>query len=260
MLRYRCEQLSRSFLPNPLRTHPPGRLLSPWDFPGKNTGVSCHFLLHGIFPIQGSNLHLQCLVHFQADSLPLSHLGNPEISVLGAKGVFGRWAIAQKIEGAKQIRIELLSSPLNLPFCNNNNCVLPELASLVAQKVKRLSAMQETVFQPWVGKIPWRKKWQPTPVFLPGKSHGRRSLIGYCPWGRKESDTTERLHFTSLHFTSSLNYAVCLAAQLCLTLCDPRGCARQIPLSMGFSRQECWSGLPFPSLRDLLNPGLQHCR
>ena len=204
MLRYRCEQLSRSFLPNPLRTHPPGRLLRPWDFPGKNTGVSCHFLLHGIFPIQGSNLHLQCLVHFQADSLPLSHLGNPEISVLGAKGVFGRWAIAQKIEGAKQIRIELLSSPLNLPFCNNNNCVLPELASLVAQTVKRLSAMQETVFHPWVGKIPWRKKWQPTPVFLPGKSHGRRSLIGYCPWGRKESDTTERLHCTSLHFFPEL--------------------------------------------------------
>ena len=48
------------------------------------------------------------------------------------------------------------------------------------------------------GKIPWRRKWQPTPVFLPGKSHGRWSLVGYCPWGRKESDTTERLHFTSL--------------------------------------------------------------
>ena len=38
-------------------------------------------------------------------------------------------------------------------------------------------------------------KWQPTPVFLPGKSHGLRSLVGYSPWGRKESDTTERLHF-----------------------------------------------------------------
>ena len=50
-------------------------------------------------------------------------------------------------------------------------------ASLVAQTVKRLSAMQET----WVGKIPWRRKWQPTPVFLPGKSHGLRSLVGYCP-------------------------------------------------------------------------------
>ena len=51
---------------------------------------------------------------------------------------------------------------------------------------------------PWVRKIPWRMKWQPTPVLLPGKSHGQRSLVGYSPWGRKESDTTGRLHFTSL--------------------------------------------------------------
>ena len=45
-------------------------------------------------------------------------------------------------------------------------------------------------FDPWVGKNPWRRKWQPTPVFLPGESHGQRSLAGYSPWGRKESDTT----------------------------------------------------------------------
>ena len=50
---------------------------------------------------------------------------------------------------------------------------------------------QETRFQPWVGKTPWRRKWQPTPVFLPGKSHGQRSLVGYSVWGRKESDTNE---------------------------------------------------------------------
>ena len=50
-------------------------------------------------------------------------------------------------------------------------------------------------FDPWVGKIPWRRKWQPTPVFLPGESHGRRSLVDYSPWGCKESDTTEWLHF-----------------------------------------------------------------
>ena len=43
----------------------------------------------------------------------------------------------------------------------------------------------------WVRKIPWRGKWQPTPVFLLGKSHGQRSLVGYSPWGRSESDTTE---------------------------------------------------------------------
>ena len=46
-------------------------------------------------------------------------------------------------------------------------------------------------FDPWVGKISWRRKWQPTPVLLPGKSHRQRSLVGYSPWGRKESDTIE---------------------------------------------------------------------
>ena len=46
---------------------------------------------------------------------------------------------------------------------------------------------------PWVRKIPWRRKWQSTPALLPGKLHGWRSLIGYSPWGCKESDTTERL-------------------------------------------------------------------
>ena len=46
-------------------------------------------------------------------------------------------------------------------------------------------------FHPWVGKIPWRKKWQPTPVLLPGKSQGQRSRAGYSPRGHKESDTAE---------------------------------------------------------------------
>ena len=44
-------------------------------------------------------------------------------------------------------------------------------------------------FNPWVRKIPWRRKWQPSPIFLPGKSHGQRSLAVYSPWGLKESDT-----------------------------------------------------------------------
>ena len=43
--------------------------------------------------------------------------------------------------------------------------------------------------------MPWRKEWQPTPVFLPGESHGRRGLVGCSPWGHSELDTTERLHF-----------------------------------------------------------------
>ena len=56
----------------------PARLLCPWDSPGKNAGVGCHFLLQGIFPTQGVNL---CLLHWQADSLPLSRQGNTRTAV-----------------------------------------------------------------------------------------------------------------------------------------------------------------------------------
>ena len=61
---------------NSLRPHgqQPARLLCLWNFPGKNTGVGCHFFLHGILQTQGLNPHL---LHLQADSLPLSHLGGP---------------------------------------------------------------------------------------------------------------------------------------------------------------------------------------
>ena len=58
--------------------------------------------------------------------------------------------------------------------------------------VKNLSAMLRPAFDPWGGQTPWRREWLPTPVFLPGESHGRRSLVGYSLWRRKEVDTTER--------------------------------------------------------------------
>ena len=58
-------------------------------------------------------------------------------------------------------------------------------------------------FDPWVRKIPWRRKWPPTPVLLPGKSQGWRSLVSYSPWCRKKSDTTEQLHFHFLVFMLS---------------------------------------------------------
>ena len=61
---------------------------------------------------------------------------------------------------------------------------------------------------PGLGRFPWRRKWQPTPVFLPGESHGQRSLVGYSPRGRKESDMTERLHFTSLLLWQSVGSRV----------------------------------------------------
>ena len=63
----------------------------------------------------------------------------------------------------------------------------------VAQLVKRHKRQK---FHPWVRKIHWRREWLPTPVFLPGESHGQRSLVGYSPRGHKDSDTTERLTLT----------------------------------------------------------------
>ena len=62
-------------------------------------------------------------------------------------------------------------------------------------------------FDPWVRKIPLRRNWQSTPVFLPGKFHGQRSLAGYGPWGHKESDTTEHT-FTYVDIESTVNSTI----------------------------------------------------
>ena len=82
----------------------------------------------------------------------------------------------------------------------------------------------------------WRRKWQPTPVFLPGESQGRGSLVGCRLWGCTESDTTEATY---------------------QQLRPPWTVARQAPLSMGFFRQEYWRVLPLPSPGDLPNPGIE---
>ena len=55
-------------------------------------------------------------------------------------------------------------------------------------------ALKKLRLDPWVGKIPWRRAWQPTLVSLPGDSHGQRSLAGYRPWGSKEPDMTQHLN------------------------------------------------------------------
>ena len=90
-------------------------------------------------------------------------------------------------------------------------------------------------FDSWVRSISWRRKWQPTLIFLPGKSHGQRSLAGYSPWGHKESDTTELLNHHQKEITHLLNCfkeistlfkqgsaAAAKSLQSCPTLCDPK--------------------------------------
>jgi len=109
----------------------------------------------------------------------------------------------------------------------------------------------------------WRRKWQPTPVFLLGESQGRGSLVGCSPWGRKESNTTERLHF---HFSRELGPCVlCLVAQSCLTLCDPIDYSPSGSSVHGNSSGKntgvgCHAVLQGNFPIQGLNPGLLHCR
>ena len=83
------------------------------------------------------------------------------------------------------------------------------MASLVVQMIQQLPAMQE-LQDTWVRSLgqenPWRRKWQPTAAFLPGKSHGQGSLVGYNAWGLKESDTTERTRMHSFRKCSLNGY------------------------------------------------------
>ena len=154
-------------------------------------------------------------------------------------------------------------------------------------------------FNPWIGKIPWRKAWQPTPVFLPGKSHGQRRLPGFSPWGCKrvgrdlvtkqqqqqceviDEKTEERkvYELRSWHMSGTgllPHCALCvpfhwfLITRTCACMLSHVSrvwpfatlwtVAPQVPLSM----QEYWSGLPCPSPGDLPNQGLNlqllHCR
>ena len=113
----------------------------------------------GIFPSQGWKLHLFCLLHWQAYSLPTHYLGSPSgISLSHKKNeIFPFAMIWMDLKGIR---------PPWWPSGKESAC-----------QCRRCRCNS------WVRKIPWRSKWQPTPVFLPGKTHGQRSLAGYSPWG-----------------------------------------------------------------------------
>ena len=92
-----------------------------------------------------------------------------------------------------------------------------------------------------IGKVPWRRKWQPTPVFMPRESHGQRSLAGYSPWGHKKSDTTERLilfyfYFVQITFVphSSPTAGVQFNRFYCIVLLYSQSCATIISNSKTF--------------------------
>ena len=126
---------------------------------------------------------------------------------------------------------------LSLTLCDPVDCSTPsflsftiylsllKLKSTGASSVGKESACQyrrhkRCGFDPWVGKIPWKRKWQPTPIFLPGKSHGQRSLVCYSPWCCKLSNST----------TASNRYETLLHNAWNLSTVDVR-CTLNLPLS-----------------------------
>ena len=95
----------------------------------------------------------------------------------------------------------------------------------------------------WVGKIPWRSVWQSSPVFLPGESHGWRSLVGYSPYSHKELDRMEATEHACMQIHVYYMLLLLLSCFSCIQLCaTPWMAAHQAPLSLGFSREEHWSG------------------
>ena len=194
---------------DPLNYRPPGSFVHG-DSPGKNTGAGCHALLQGIFPTQGSNSGLpycrQILYH-------LSHKGSPRILEWVAyplsRGSFqprnqiGISCIAAEIPGKPlewntqalhKVQIAWSSySSTSFLWSLNRWLLIPwteepgRLQSMGSLRVRHDWATSLWLFT----FMHWRKKWQPTPVFLLGESQGWGSLVGCRLWGHTESDTTE---------------------------------------------------------------------
>ena len=137
----------------------PTRLPRPWDSPGKNTGVGCHFLLQCMKVKSASEVAESCLT--PSDPMDCSPPGSSVHGIFQARVLeWGAIAFSVLLLFLKSTQMVLEGFPGGSsgkePTCQCRRC-------------KRCR------FNPWVRKIPWRRAWQPTPVFLPGESHGQRA-------------------------------------------------------------------------------------
>ena len=130
---------SCSTLCYPMEYSPP-EFLCPWNSPGKNSGVDCHFLLQGIFPTLGSN---SGLLHCRRVLYHLTHLESPHLTWPIFKSVLGHFIL----------------------FCDG---------SVGKESTCNAGSTGDAGSIPGLGKIPWRKSWHPTSAFLPRESHGQR--------------------------------------------------------------------------------------
>ena len=146
---------------------------SPRNSLGQNTGVGSLALVQGVFPTQGSNPDHP---HFRWILYQLRHKWSPRILEWVAYPLSSRSSRPRNQTGSPALTVG--------GFFTN-------WAIREAHMYGRLSGEESTCsagdprFHPWVGKTPWRRKLQPTPVFLTGKSHGQRSLASSSPWGHR---------------------------------------------------------------------------
>ena len=144
----------------------------------------------------GMKLPLLRLLHRQAGSLPLHHLGRP---LSATTSVFISIKVllcfSEPLVSVRTCPSVILSSPSPFPYPPDAPGVGVGGSPVVniwestgfpggtsgKEPACQRRRYERCRFHPWVGKIPWRRAWQPTPVFLPGESHGRRSLVGYSP-------------------------------------------------------------------------------
>ena len=164
--------------------------------------MGCHALLQGLFPTQESNLGLlhcrQILYHLSHHGSPCKFVGwslfNQNIQVYNTiqlrefiqkrmtNHLENWWMIFKDSSGSKSL-ISYLSTEQGLLFYG-----LPWW--LRRWRIQSACNVGGPRVNCWVWKMPWRREWQPTPVFLPGKSHGQKNLVVYSPWGHKRSDMT----------------------------------------------------------------------
>ena len=145
--------------------------------------------------------HVQWVGDAIQPSHPLSSPSPPAFNLSQLQGLFKWVSSLHQVAKVLEFQLQHQSShwtPRTVRQCNISHNL--KWASLVAQMVKNLPPMQESQVRSLGQKVPWKREWQPTPVFLPGEFHGHRSLAGYSPWGSQRI----RHNWTNNTFTFQL--------------------------------------------------------
>ena len=159
----------------------------------------------GMFPDQGLN---PCPLHWEAESYPLCH-----------QGILSSPILMHVSKSSSFLRLNIIALHVYTIFYLSIHLLRWLSWQRVWQQCRRPR------FDPWIGKIPWRRKWQPTPVFLPRESQGQRGLAGYSSWGCKRVGhdwlNLPAYSFVDRHFCFHLFTILNSAMNMCINICVP---------------------------------------